>query len=166
MSLDEENFRIQLLQDNLKTIRLICKWTLDDFGRKLGVTKQTISRLENKKVEMNRAMYIAIRAVIEEKCSKNDNEILRRALPLLLREDEGEKLSDSEYANIRKTLETIAAASSRNADVGILSNILSNALSFSFMPLFSNALTVSVFPWLTKLLKDDKNNLTEAKEPD
>jgi transcriptional regulator with XRE-family HTH domain len=180
MSVQKEENRIHLLQDNLKTIRLICGWTLDDLGKRLGVTKQTISRLENKKVIMNRTMYIAVRAVLDEKCSENNNDILRRALPILLREGEGEKLSEKEYIHIRKTLETIAAASSGNADKGILSSILARAVSFipslavgsvvgsAATPTLPGIALASVFPWLTRLLNDsrEKDKTGELKEPD
>ncbi|MBQ6971678.1 MAG: helix-turn-helix transcriptional regulator [Synergistaceae bacterium] len=178
MPIQNEEDRIKLLQDNLRTIRLICGWTLDDFARRLGVTKQSISRFENKKVEITRAMYIAIRAVLEEKCSEEKNSgdnygILTRAIPILLREGECEKLSDMEYGGIKTKLETLAAAYLGRASKRSVSYMLSNyiasipALSGAALFLARGVGLDSGFAWLTKLLKsdDDKGNADEANEP-
>ena len=178
MPIQNEEDRIKLLQENLRTIRLICGWTLDDFAKRLGVTKQSISRFENMKVEITRAMYIAIRAVLEEKCSEEKDSgdnygILTRAIPLLLREGECEKLSDTEYSGIKKTLETAAAAYLGKAKKRSVSYMLSNAIAG--IPALSNANLFlergvglnSGFPWLTRLLRsdDDKDNKDEVNEP-
>ena len=45
---------ISFLQDNLSSVRKIAGWTTEEFGDKIGVTKQTISNLENKKTAMTR----------------------------------------------------------------------------------------------------------------
>lgn len=193
MTILTEEDRIKLLQDNLKTLRQLGGWlTLDGFAEQLGVTKQSISRFENKKVTITRPMYIAIRAILEQKCaeeknSKSSYKILTRAIPILLREDGYENISDTEYANIKKTLETIAAASSGNADKGILSNILSSAASAipSLGPIALGSLAIGaatlagpaipaiinnafLFPWLTRLLKDnkEKNKANKLKDKD
>ena len=61
---DREN-QIQRLQTNLEAIRKIAGWTAKDLGEKIGVTKQTISNLENSKTKMNFTQYIAIRSVLD-----------------------------------------------------------------------------------------------------
>ncbi len=38
---------INRLQDNLQIIRLAVGWSLSEFGEILGVSKQTVSNLEN-----------------------------------------------------------------------------------------------------------------------
>lgn len=43
---------IKKLQVNLSSIRKIAGWTAQDLGKKIGVTKQTISNLGNQKTEM------------------------------------------------------------------------------------------------------------------
>ena len=61
---------ITKLQNNLLLIRNAGGWTAEVFGDMIGVTKQTISNLENKKTEMTKTQYIAIRAVLDyEICS-------------------------------------------------------------------------------------------------
>jgi len=61
------------LQNNLLLIRNAGGWTAEEFGDKLGVTKQTISNLENKKTEMTKIQYIAIRAVLDYEMEENPN---------------------------------------------------------------------------------------------
>ena len=56
--------QIQYLQENLQSIRKIAKWTAEDLGKKIGVTKQTISNLENNRTRMNLTQYIAILTVL------------------------------------------------------------------------------------------------------
>ena len=187
MPIQNEEERIKLLQDNLRTIRLLCGWTLDDFGRQLGVTKQTISRLENDKVEMNRAMYIAIRAILEKRCSEEKSlgvnyNILVNTLPLLLREGEGEKLSDLEYKGIKRKFETMAAAYFGKAKKSSISYSISEAIAAiptigavggavagaAALFLGTGVGLNSGFPWLVKLLTEDKqkNETSKTKEQD
>ena len=55
----------------------------------IGVTKQTISNLENKKTEMTKTQYIAIRAVLDYEMEENPNrEILKSAVNFALHSDE------------------------------------------------------------------------------
>ena len=49
---NDKEHQIELLQTNLQTIRKIAGWTIEDFGDRLGVSKQTISNLENAKTQM------------------------------------------------------------------------------------------------------------------
>ena len=56
---------IERLQDNLALIRKAGGWSAEEFGDMIGVTKQTISNLENKKTPLSKTQYIAIRAVLD-----------------------------------------------------------------------------------------------------
>lgn len=89
-----ENQEIRILQKNLKTIRTILNWTLEEFADKIGVTKQTISNLENLKTEMTKIQYIAIRTIFdyEIEISEKDNG-LAEVLTLLF--DDEKKLKES-----------------------------------------------------------------------
>ncbi len=53
VELNERRKQIKRLQDNLSSIRKIAGWSAEVFGEKLGVTKQTISNLENQKTPMH-----------------------------------------------------------------------------------------------------------------
>ncbi len=78
------NVQIQIMQDNLCDLRRIAGWTAETLAGKLGVTKQTISNLENQKVRLSRIQYIAIRAVFEcEIASNRNNTTLRKVMGVL-----------------------------------------------------------------------------------
>lgn len=78
------NMQIQIMQDNLCDLRKIAGWTAETLAGKLGITKQTISNLENQKVKLSRIQYIAIRAVFEcEVASNSNNTTLRKVMKVL-----------------------------------------------------------------------------------
>lgn len=45
--------QIHLVKENLQMIRKLAGWTIDDLGEKIGVSKQTISNLENANTKMS-----------------------------------------------------------------------------------------------------------------
>ena len=73
-----KNFTVQeinQLQNCLQLIRQAGGWSAEEFGDMIGVTKQTISNLENNKTPMSKTQYIAIRAVLDgeiEERGEND----------------------------------------------------------------------------------------------
>lgn len=78
------NIQIQIMQDNLCDLRKIAGWTAETLAGKLGITKQTISNLENQKVKLSRIQYIAIRAVFEcEVAANSKNTTLRKVMYVL-----------------------------------------------------------------------------------
>ena len=78
------NVEIQIMQDNLCDLRKIAGWTAETLAGKLGITKQTISNLENRKVKLSRIQYIAIRAVFECEVAVNSkNTTLRKVMHVL-----------------------------------------------------------------------------------
>ena len=80
--------QIKLLQENLQTIRKLIGWTIDDLGEKIGVSKQTISNLENANTKMSLTQYIAIRAVLDYEVQEHpENDVLPKAIHLLLDEE-------------------------------------------------------------------------------
>lgn len=75
---------MQIMQDNLCELRKIAGWTAETLAGKLGITKQTISNLENSKVKLSRIQYIAIRAVFEcEVAANSNNTTLRKIMRVL-----------------------------------------------------------------------------------
>ena len=62
---------IEKLQTNLQAIRKVAGWTTEELGEQIGVTKQTISNLENRKTKMTKTQYIALRTVIDYEIATN-----------------------------------------------------------------------------------------------
>jgi len=101
----------ELLQENLRSIRKIAGWTADNLGEKIGVSKQTISNMENGKTQMTLTQYIAIRAVLDfEIVSNPENTVLPQVIDILV--DKGAELENEEYTEVKETVDTVAASAS------------------------------------------------------
>lgn len=77
---------IERLQDNLLLIRRAAGWTAEEFGERIGVTRQTINNLEAKRNKLNKTQYIAMRAVLDAEmaASPEDTEILKCLLEVFI----------------------------------------------------------------------------------
>lgn len=128
MSIQDEKARqIELLQENLQTIRKLAGWSIDDLGERIGVTKQTISNIENRRTTMTLSHYIAIRAVLDyEMKEQTENEVLSKSVALLL--DEEANLNREDYEKIKESINTIAAANAGGAEKTALSNIFNTVV--------------------------------------
>ena len=49
---------IERLQDNLLLIRRAAGWTAEEFGERIGVTRQTINNLEAKRNKLNKTQKL------------------------------------------------------------------------------------------------------------
>ena len=65
---------IERLQDNLLLIRRAAGWTAEEFGERIGVTRQTINNLEAKRNKLNKTQYIAMRAVLDTEMAASPEE--------------------------------------------------------------------------------------------
>ena len=144
---EQRQKQINRLQENLSSIRKIAGWTAEVLGNKIGVTKQTISNLENKKTPMNFTQYIAIRSVLDAEIEQNkENKVLPQVIAILL--DSGDELDNDEYEEIQKSVETVSAVASG----GIKGAALLSALT-ALSPLVIGLLSsVKITDW-KKLLK-------------
>lgn len=68
---DEE---IKRFNDILLLVRHIIGWSAEDFGERIGVTRQTINNLENGRGKLNKTQYIAMRSVIETEMEEHPDE--------------------------------------------------------------------------------------------
>lgn len=62
---------IKRLQKNIAVIRKMLGWTAQDLADKIGVTKATISNIENFKTNMTLTQYLATRAILEFESQTN-----------------------------------------------------------------------------------------------
>lgn len=150
----EEN-DIKKLQDNLSTIRKIAGWTAQDLGRKIGVTKQTISNLENRKTEMTLTQYIAIRTILDYEIENNrSNAVLPQVVHILL-DVPDEEISDEDRIKIDQAVTTLAAASVGGAGlVGLIS--VSTGLLGGIAGLTLAGATIGSVSWIKKLMEKSK----------
>lgn len=111
---------LTIMQDNLKNIRETLGWTSEDLANLIGVTKQTISNLENNRSKLSKLHFIAIRTVIDyeiECLEEKDSDKAKKAklhIHLLfnsprIAEEKGEYLSAEQ---IGETSQLIAKSNS------------------------------------------------------
>ncbi len=78
---------IDTMQSSLKQVRQVLGFGVQEFGDVIGLTRQTINNLENKKNAMSATQYVAICAIIDS-CTKDRPEILPILSTLLQLYDE------------------------------------------------------------------------------
>lgn len=83
-------------QDNMLLIRRAVGWTAEEFGDRIGVTRQTINNLEKNnrdKFKLNKTQYIAMRSVLDAEIAKcpEETEMLRLILDMLVDHPENYK---------------------------------------------------------------------------
>ncbi len=108
--MDERMKKVKCLQENLLSIRKIAGWSAEKLGYNIGVTKQTISNLENGKTPMSFTQYLAIRSVLDEEFENNkENTVLPQVIDILI--DKNTEFDKEEQEEINKLVKTIAATS-------------------------------------------------------
>ena len=136
---------IARLQQNLSAIRKVAGWTTEQLGDKIGVSKQTISNLENAKSPMNFTQYIAIRSILDCEIEENpDNDVLPKVISILLDSD------DDEYEKYREPVNVVAASAAGGASVAALAGVLSALIPLSGLVVPTGIACAS---WLKEILK-------------
>lgn len=143
--ISEREIRIRRLQQNLSVIRKVAGWTIEQMANKIGVTKQTISNLENNKTPMNFTQYIAIRAILDCEIETNTtNEVLARVVPMLLDSD------DEEYNKFREPISVVAASAAGGVASAALLGVFSALIPAAGLGLVGG---IAAATWLKEILK-------------
>ena len=146
------------LQDNLALIRKAGGQSAEEFGDMIGVTKQTISNLENKKTPLSKTQYIAIRAVLDyeiaERSERGEDTGLASTVNICLNaeglsQDEIIKAQDFVDCATRTGLDKAAMTAGL---VALLGTVAAEAI---LIPIAGPVLAGSTL-WLTKLLKKNR----------
>ena len=90
-------------QNNMLLIRRTVGWTAEEFGDKIGVTRQTINNLEKNnrdKFKLNKTQYIAMRSVLDAEIARcpEETEVLRLILDMLV--DHPEQYKEDEIRTL------------------------------------------------------------------
>ena len=149
----EREIQIKKLQQNLSPIRKIAGWTAEVLGDKIGVTKQTISNLENKKTPMNFTQYIAIRSVLDYEIANNkENEVLPKVVALLL--DCEDEMDEADYSKVQDVVGTVAATAAGGTSTDKLDMVFDVLIkSIPLVVPLIGTLIGSSGTWSKKLLK-------------
>ena len=148
---------IQRMQDNLLLIRRAVGWTAEEFGDKIGVTRQTINNIESGRNKLSKTQYIAMRSVLDAEImnSPDDTEMLRVLLEVFV--DEPDKYKEEEreqlLAKANLMVPSILAGTTSREDV---SKEWTNAAKFivgGALSIFGMAcMGIGVSTWLKKLI--------------
>ncbi len=159
---------IERLQEILLLIRRTVGWTAEEFGDKIGVTRQTINNLEAKRNNLTKTQYIAIRAVLDAeinnssqitrgKDGKNAQDVLAYLLDVFV--DHPEKYNE----HVRKELLTkanmitpsiLAGTASKSQVYKELLGIIA-ALGVTVGPIGIGVAKIGMAYWLKKALKKE-----------
>lgn len=161
------------LQKYLPLIRSTAGWTAEELGNKIGVTKQTISNLENQKTRMSKIQYLAIQMVISQKIATTQDDLtLAKVMRLVMDTDEEQIINYDAIPQVIATVEhldkeifTPASTSEiQNPVVGtaVGSTVGGIAGAMAMLGLgpagivSAVVLGATITPWLTKALNEDK----------
>lgn len=127
-NIDNKDFQVQLLQENLAAIRKIAGWTAEQLADKIGVTKQTISNLETGKSQMSLTQYIAIRVILDHEIETNkENTVLPQVITILL--DKANELNKEEYVKVKEVVNTVSISAAGGVTGVTLASIFGGLLA-------------------------------------
>ena len=158
--MDVVDREIERLQDNLQAIRKVAGWTTEDLGNQIGVTKQTISNLENHKTKMTKTQYIALRTVIDYEIATNsENPVLSQVVKVLLNsdedeEDESKKLNKDNYKQTVEAVRTIVNSTDKDSvkKTGAVA-----AVGTTLLAMMANPLIIGMTAdWMSRIVRKKK----------
>jgi transcriptional regulator with XRE-family HTH domain len=152
-----KELQIRRLQENLLSIRKIAGWTAEELGDRIGVTKQTISNLENWKVRLTQTQYIAIRSILDYEIQTNkENTVLPQVISILL--DSNEDIDDEKETEMKTAIDTIAATAAGGIAGAQLATVAGAVLAPLLGPvgLVGGAIFGATLGWLNPFMKNKK----------
>lgn len=149
---------IERFQNNMLLIRRAVGWSAEEFGSRIGVTRQTINNLEKNnrsKFKLNKTQYIAMRSVLDAEIREcpDETETLCLILDMLVDHPEKYKSEDVQALIDKANLITpsiFAGTATRKAASGEIIKAMS-AIIGSAVAIHSLSLVLGA--WLTNLDK-------------
>lgn len=71
----ERQLMIENLQDSLRLVRHLMKFSVENFAEAIGTTPEVITELESKKSKLSATQYIALAALIDNYFAQNDEHL-------------------------------------------------------------------------------------------
>ena len=150
------------MQDHLLLIRMAVGWTAEEFGDRIGVTRQTINNIESGRNKLTKTQYIAMRSVLDAEMlqSPDDTGMLKLLLDVLV--DHPENYSPEERDKVLEDanmlVPAILAGTTSRAkvskkllkDIGALAGLSMGAL------LGALSIGVGLSSWLAKAVSSGR----------
>lgn len=159
------------MQENLLLIRRTVGWTAEEFGEKIGVTRQTINNIESGRNKLTKTQYIAMRSVLDAEILQKpeDTEMLKVLLDVLVDHPENySKENQSELlAKANMMAPSILAGTTTRADVSkewikVASAVVGASVLMGPLGLGAGIAAVNV--WLSKSIANGKKKSKKDKE--
>lgn len=159
------------MQENLLLIRRAVGWTAEEFGEKIGVTRQTINNIESGRNKLNKTQYIAMRSVLDAEMVQKpeDTEMLKVLLDMFV--DHPENYSKEKRSELltkaNMMAPSILAGTTTRADVSkewikAAGTVVGAGVLMG--PLGIGAGIAAVNVWLAKSIADGKKKSKKDKE--
>ncbi len=154
---------IERLQEHLLLVRRTVGWTAEEFGERIGVTRQTINNLEAGRNKLNKTQYIAMRSVLDAEMNQypEETEMLKLILDVFI--DNPETYSEEEKEKLLSKANMVApsilAGSTSRKDVSKEMVAVAGGLGIlAAGPLFAPAAIIggATSAWLLKTIFDKK----------
>ena len=110
MVTDEE---VKRFRDNLPLIRRAAGWSAEEFGKRVGISRQSINNLENGKYNLTKPHYVAMRYVLNEEIEKypgEETEMLRVVLDAFVDNPDKEIYTDEVKEEIKQKAKLLSPA--------------------------------------------------------
>ena len=100
---------IERLQKYLLLVRRTVGWSAEEFGERIGVTRQTINNIEAGRNKLTKTQYIAMRSVLDAEIAAypEETEILRLILDVLV--DNPEKYKEEDREKLRSAVSDLTS---------------------------------------------------------
>lgn len=108
---------VERFENIFPLIKRIVGWSADTFGKKIGVSRQTINNLEKKKYKLPKPTYVAMRYVLDEEIDihKDKLDMLKVILDAFV--DYPNKYSDEEKKIIYSKANILSYAIKPNGEI-------------------------------------------------
>lgn len=159
------------MQKNLLLIRRAVGWTAEEFGEKIGVTRQTINNIESGRNKLTKTQYIAMRSVLDAEMVQNpeDTEMLKVLLDVLVDHPNNYSADHCNELLAKANMMTpsILAGTTSRADVSkewikAAGAVVGAGVLMGSLGIGAGIAAVNV--WLAKSIADSKKKLRKDKE--
>jgi DNA-binding XRE family transcriptional regulator len=108
--MESKNNPIERFQNHLLLIRRTVGWTAEEFGDKVGLSRQSINNLESHKVPLNKTVYIAMRSVLDYEIQTNreDTKMLANILEIFV--DNPDKYTEQDKKDLLEKANLLSPA--------------------------------------------------------
>lgn len=155
--------RIERFQDNLALIRSSAGLTAAEFGKKVGVTKQTINSLERKNsgYKLQETLYYAMRYVLEQEIQNSPNGSLIKGV-IDITVDNADVYSQEEKEELLSKANVLALSMLSNEDEKT-KEVVSSMWIDIVKGLFTAAASVGVSVALAALVESYSSKISKKK---